>query len=99
MNTILEHLTGMHVMTDKVIAMDYLTTAKSAVRNYAAAVTESGTPEVKATLLRHLDEAIDTHDAITMYMMQKGLYHPWNTQEQLQLDLQSMQTALSLPSM
>ncbi|WP_248931166.1 spore coat protein [Paenibacillus hamazuiensis] len=98
MNTILEHLTGMHVMTDQVIAMDLLISAKSGVRNYAAAVTEVGTPEVKAVLMKHLDEVIDMHEQITMYLMEKGFYHPWNPQEQLQLDLQNMQTALSLPS-
>lgn len=98
MNTILEHLTGMNVLTDQIIAMDCLTAAKSAVRNYAAAVTEAGTPEIKETLIRQLNESIDMHEQITNYLMEKGLYHPWNPREQLQLDLQNIQTALSLPS-
>ncbi|MFC0215552.1 spore coat protein [Paenibacillus chartarius] len=98
MNTILEHLTGMHVLTDQVIAMDFLIAAKSGVRNYAMALTEAGTPEVKAVLARHLDEAIDMHEQITTYLMEKGLYHPWNPQEQRKIDLQNIQTALSLPS-
>ncbi|MFS0725180.1 spore coat protein [Paenibacillus sp. 1P07SE] len=98
MNIILEHLTRMNVLTDQVIVMDYLTAAKSAVRNYAVAVTEAGTPEIKETLIRQLNESIDMHEQITNYLMVKGLYHPWDQQEQLQLDLQNIQTALSLPS-
>jgi similar to spore coat protein len=98
-NTILEHLTGMHSMTDQVLAMDLLIAAKSGVRNYAMAVTEVGTPEIKATLTRQLDEAIDMHEKITMYMMDKGLYHPWNVNEQVQLDLKNIQTALNLPTL
>jgi similar to spore coat protein len=97
MNTLLEHLTGMNSMTDQVIAMDFLVAAKSGVRNYAMALTETATPEVKATLTKQLDEAIDMHVRITNYMMEQGLYHPWNVNEQIQLDLQNIQTALSIP--
>jgi similar to spore coat protein len=97
MNTIIEHLTGLNAMTDQVIAMDFLVTAKSGVRNYAMALTESGTPEVKATLAKQLDEAIDMHERIVNYMLENGLYHPWNVNEQIQLDLQNIQTALNTP--
>jgi similar to spore coat protein len=97
MNTILEHLTGMNKLTDQVIAMDFLMAAKSGIRNYAMAVTESGTPEVKATLTKHLDESIAQHGQITAYMMERGMYHPWNPQEQIQLDLQNIQAALTIP--
>jgi similar to spore coat protein len=99
MNTILEHLTGLHTMTDQVIAMDFLITAKSGVRNYAMAVTEAGTPEIKATLTKQLEEAIDMHERISMYMMERGWYHPWNVKEQFQFDLQNIQTALNAPTL
>ncbi|CAG7651074.1 spore coat protein [Paenibacillus allorhizosphaerae] len=97
MNTILERLTGMHTLTDQVIAMDCLIAAKSGVRNYAMAVTEAVTPEIKTILTKQLEEAIDMHEKITMYMMERGLYHPWNVNEQLQLDLQNINTALNAP--
>lgn len=99
MNTILEHLTGMHTMTDQVIAMDFLITAKSGVRNYAMAVTEAGTQEIKATLSKQLDEAIDTHEKIAKYMMEQGWYHPWNMKEQIQFDLKNIETALNAPTL
>jgi similar to spore coat protein len=99
MNTILEHLTGLHTMTDQVIAMDFLIDAKSGVRNYAMAVTEAGTPEIKATLTNQLEEAIDMHERISTYMMERGWYHPWNMQEQFQFDLQNIQIALDAPTL
>jgi similar to spore coat protein len=99
MNTLLEHLTGMHTLTDQVIAMDLLTSAKSGVRNYAMAVTETVTPEIKTTLTKQLEEAIEMHKRISMYMMDRGWYHPWNVKEQFQLDLQNIQTALNAPTL
>lgn len=79
--------------------MDFLITAKSGVRNYAMAVTEAGTPEIKTVLMKHLEEAIDTHERIAAYMMEKGWYHPWNVNEQLQLDLRNIQIALKAPTL
>ncbi len=97
MNTIIERLTGMNTLTDQVIAMDFLIAAKTGVRNYAIAVTEAVTPEVKATLTKHLEEAIDMHERIMLYMMERGQYHPWNVNEQIQLDLKNINTSLQAP--
>jgi similar to spore coat protein len=98
MNPIMEYMTGLNTLTDEVIAMDFLINAKSGVRNYAMAVTECATPEINAVLTKQLEEAIDAHEMITSYMMQRGLYHPYNVNEQVQLDLQNIQTALNIPS-
>ncbi|MGN7471916.1 spore coat protein [Brevibacillus sp. SAFN-007a] len=85
--------------TDSVIAMDFLIAAKSGVRNYAMAVTEAYTPEIKAMLIKQLEEAIDMHERISMYLMERGWYHPWNVKEQYQFDLQNIQTALNAPTL
>ncbi|WP_427181272.1 spore coat protein [Paenibacillus sp. TC-CSREp1] len=98
MNPILEYMSGLHTMTDDVIAMDFLINAKSAVRNYAMAVTECATPEIKQILMKQLDEAIDSHEKISNYMMQNGLYHPYHISEQIQLDLKNIQTAMDIQS-
>lgn len=98
MNTIVEHLTGMDKLTDQVIAMDFLITAKSGVRNYAMAITETGTPEIKTILSKQLEEAIATHEQISQYMVDRGFYHAYNINEQIQLDRKNIQTALSIPS-
>ncbi|MFC8689664.1 spore coat protein [Brevibacillus porteri] len=94
---ILQNMIGMGGMTDQVVAMDLLISAKSGVRNYAMALTETGTPEIKATLTKQLEEAIDLHEKISTYMIEQGWYHPWNVNEQIKLDQQNIQTALNLP--
>jgi similar to spore coat protein len=96
MNTVLEHLTGMQTMTDQVIASDLLISAKTGIKTYALAVTESVTPEIKTVLRKQLEEAVLMHEQITNYMMQKGFYHPYNVNEQIQVDMNNVQTALNL---
>jgi similar to spore coat protein len=96
MNTLVENLAGMNVLTDQVIASDFLIGAKSAVKNYAVALTETATPEVRTILRKQLEQALQTHEQITNYMMNKGWYHPYNVSEQLQLDMKNAQTALNL---
>ncbi|CAI8766512.1 Spore coat protein F-like protein YraD [Brevibacillus sp. IT-7CA2] len=94
---ILQDMIGMGGMTDQVVAMDLLISAKSGVRNYAMALTETGTPEIKATLTKQLEEVIDLHEKISTYMIEQGWYHPWNVNEQIKLDQENIQTALNLP--
>ncbi|CAI6058629.1 spore coat protein [Cohnella sp. JJ-181] len=98
MNPILEYMTGMNTLTDQVVAMDMLTSAKSGVRNYAMAVTECATPEVKTVLAKQLEEAIDLHHSIADYMAERGFYHPHDLNQQIQLDLQNIETAMNIPS-
>lgn len=99
MNLIIENLTGMNALSDQVVAMDLLIAAKSGVRNYAMAVTESGTPEIKEMLTRHLMEALDMHEHISSYMGGKGWYNAWDTNEQINIDLNNINTALNLPTL
>lgn len=99
MNPIIKNITGMDALTDQVVAMDLLNSAKSGVRNYAMAVTESGTPEIKAILTQHLEESLNMHEIITNYMMEKGWYHAWDRDKQTELSLQNIDTALNLPTL
>jgi similar to spore coat protein len=96
MNQLIQNLMGMGGMTDQVIATDFLISAKAGVRNYAVAITETGTPELKAALREQLNAAIATHEKITNYMIARGFYHPHDLSEQLQVDLTITDTALKL---
>lgn len=96
MNHIIQNMMGMGGMTDQVIATDFLISAKAGVRNYAVAITETATPELKTALRAQLNDAIATHEKITAYMMAKGYYHPHDLSEQLQVDLTVGDTALNL---
>ena len=96
MNQLIQNLMGMAGMTDQVIATDFLISAKAGVRNYAVAITEAGTPELKAALREQLNTAIATHEKITNYMIARGFYHPHDLSEQLQVDLNVSNTVLKL---
>jgi similar to spore coat protein len=96
MNQLIQNLMGMGGMTDQVIATDFLISAKAGIRNYAVAITETGTPELKAALREQLNTAIATHEKITNYMIARGFYHPHDLTEQLQVDLTITDTALKL---
>ncbi|MGG7621864.1 spore coat protein [Bacillus coreaensis] len=86
----------MSAMTEQVIATDLLMAAKSAIKNYAIAISECATPELRQALTEQLNDTIRSHEQITNYMINKGYYHPVDVLEQLRLDQQAAQTALNL---
>lgn len=96
MNAIIEALTGMDKMSDQVIATDFLIAAKSGIRNYAMALTETGSPQLREIYKKQLDYVIATHEAITNYMIKNGYYHAYDIQEQFKVDLKTTDTALNL---
>ena len=96
MNALVESLTGMDKLSDQVIATDFLVSAKSAVRNYSIALTETTSPEVRTTLRKHLNDAITTHETILNFMMIKGYYHAYDLKEQFKVDMKTTDTALNL---
>lgn len=99
MNSIIEYLTGMDALTDQMIATDLLISVKSGIRNYSMAITEAGHPEIKEILGRHLEEALDMHERLSEYMGEKGWYHAFDPYEQMNLNLQNIDTALNLPTL
>jgi similar to spore coat protein len=97
MNEFFQNLVGLGDITDQVIASDLLISAKSGIKNYAFAITETATPEVREALLQQLNAAIDQHGKISDYMITNGYYHPHNVREQLTVDHQTSETALNIP--
>jgi len=91
-----KNVIGMGNMTDQVIATDFLVAAKSGVQSYAVAITEATTPQVRAVLKSHLNDAITTHDTISNYMIKKGYYHAYDMHEQYRADMKAADTALRL---
>jgi similar to spore coat protein len=83
-------------MSDQAIATEFLITAKSGIKSYAAAISETATPELKSTLRDQLNRAIQTHGQISTYMISKGFYHPHDVQEQIKLDLTATQAVLGM---
>ena len=58
MNGLIETLTGMDKMTDQVIATDFLISSKSAIQNYAVAITETTSKEFREVLKRQLKDQL-----------------------------------------
>lgn len=97
MNSILQALTGTDKLTDQVIAMDFLNAAKTGIKTYAIALSETSSSEVRDTLRKQLNDAIETHKGITDLMIEKGWYHAKDIQQQIRMDIQNAQNVLSLP--
>jgi similar to spore coat protein len=96
MNALIENLTGMSKMSDQVIATDLLIAAKSGVQNYAIALTETTSPEVRKVLRNQLNDAITIQETIANYMVKKGYYHAYDLQEQYKVDMKTTDVALKL---
>lgn len=96
MNALIESLTGMNKMSDQVIATDFLIAAKSGVRNYAIALTETTNSQVRIILRKQLKDAIVTHEKISTYMIQKGYYNAYDIKEQFKVDMLVTETTLKL---
>jgi spore coat protein CotF len=77
---------NMPEMADMTFAMDFLVRAKEGVRNTAAALTETITPDARNLLRAQLRRGIALHREITDLMMRKKWFHPYGLQEQYQLD-------------
>ncbi|WP_099157433.1 spore coat protein [Virgibacillus ndiopensis] len=77
-------------------AGDLLGFAKTAVRTYAAAITETATPALRETLNKHLQKTIQTHGKVFNYMYGKGMYPAYNLEKLLQNDLQNAHKALEM---
>lgn len=93
---LLQNIAGMGDMTEQVIATDFLISCKAGVRNYANAISETTSPEVREVLRRHLNTAIESHEKITKYMIKKGYYHVANPQEQIRIDFKAADTVLNI---
>ncbi|MFC4401996.1 spore coat protein [Gracilibacillus xinjiangensis] len=96
MTNMLQKIAGMAGMTDQVIATDFLISTKTAVRNLTFALTESVTPDVREVLQKQLTYAMEAHEKISQYMMEKGYYNPSDIEEQLEVDLKASKAALKL---
>jgi similar to spore coat protein len=76
-------------LNDQVICSDLLNSAKAGIKSYASALTETATPQVRDVLRRQFDDAVNCHEKLTNFMMNKGWYQPYNIQQQIQKDIQT----------
>ncbi|WNS73825.1 spore coat protein [Bacillus sp. DTU_2020_1000418_1_SI_GHA_SEK_038] len=77
-------------------AGDLLVLLKTAVRNYAVAITETATPELRKVLVNQMIRVINGHESIYLYMYRKGYYPSYDFGQLLQNDLNNAQKALNM---
>ena len=81
---------------ENVKAGQLLGMAKTNVRNYAAAITETATPQLRKVLKKHLNDGVDLHEAIFNYMYQHGLYPAYDLEKLLNNDMTNATKALNM---
>jgi len=94
-------INSLHVpeLADTTFAMDFLIRAKEGVRNLAFALTETASEEARAVLRKQLRQAIAMHQEITELMVKKKWFHPYDLQEQYQLDMLSANNTVIIGKM
>lgn len=70
--------------------------AKTAVRNYAIAITETATPQLRNTFQKHLNNGICFHAKVFQFMLERGLYPAYNLEQLLAGDVKNAMGALAL---
>jgi spore coat protein F len=77
------------------LAGDLLGLFKSSVKNYATALTETATPELRKVLKAHINKAIDSHYEVFQYMYKRNLYPAYELKSLLQHDVNLAKKALN----
>ncbi|MFC6332683.1 spore coat protein [Paenibacillus septentrionalis] len=90
---------NMPEMADMTFAMDFLIRAKEGVRNLSIALTETASPDVRSLLRNHLKQGIEMHQEITELMIRKKWFHPYELNEQYQLDQLSAKNTVMIGQM
>jgi spore coat protein CotF len=90
---------NMPEMADMTFAMDFLIRAKEGVRNLSIALTETASPDARTLLRNHLKQGIALHQEITELMIRKKWFHPYELNEQYQLDQLSAKNTVMIGQM
>ncbi len=96
MSSIMKNMAGMGGMTDQIIVYDALIGAKAAIKANAMAISETYTKSVRTTLQNHLDVAIQCHEKLINYMVEKGYYFPDDIKKQIKLDMKAIDELMKL---
>ncbi|MFP3511732.1 spore coat protein [Peribacillus sp. SIMBA_075] len=78
-------------------AGELLGLAKTSIKNYAGAISETATPSLRKVFIKHLNGAIDIHLKIFNYLYERNLYPAYNLNQLLQNDVDVANNALSQP--
>ncbi|WP_409304932.1 spore coat protein [Peribacillus sp. SCS-155] len=94
-----ENAEGMPELADASLAMEFLLTVKTGVRNAANALAETATPELREAFRSQMEAGLALHGELSSFMIEKGWLHPYNLQDQYKMDLKSVKGALMIGGM
>lgn len=80
---------------DHVIATDMLFESKASVKDFAIAITETTSPEIRTFFREELLNSIQAHEKIYGFLQDRGIYDAYNVPEQLQKDIKYANQALN----
>ena len=87
---------GMPELTDSGIALEFLITAKTGVRNLSIALTETATPALRKLIKAELLVTIELYEEIAELMMKKEWIKPYDLDQQKILDIKAAENAVSI---
>jgi similar to spore coat protein len=90
---------GMPDLADSTLALDFLLTAKTGVRNCVSALAETASLEARVILRSQLREALSLHDEISQLMIKNNWLHPYNLSNQVEIDLKASKTTVQIAGM
>lgn len=90
------HAEGMPGQVDSAIALEFLITVKTGIRNYAIALTETTSPTLRKVLKNQLKSAIRLQTDVYQLMMEKNWFFPYDLPKQFELDLKSSELAVRI---
>lgn len=79
---------------DHVIATDLLFETKAAIKDFAAAITESSSTEIHTFYRKELQKAITQHEQIYGFLQDREIYDAYNISQQIQKDVSYANEAL-----
>lgn len=83
-----------NLFDDAFYAAELLALSKQLVKGYAHAITETATPSLKDTFVRHLNKAVTCHTKVFNHMHQNGLYPAYHLDQLLEEDMNLAKDAL-----
>lgn len=95
----IENADGMPGLVDSTIALEFLLTIKTGIRNIAVALTEIEDVEARTSIRKMLNDTINLHAEVSELMIAKGWLHPYDVKEQFKLDKVSAKTALQIANL
>lgn len=95
----IDNADGMPGLVDSTIALEFLLSIKTGIRNSGIAITEIENPKARAAIRNMINDQISLHGEVTDLMITKGWLHPYEVNEQFRIDRISAQTAVRIANL